>query len=130
MRHAQLLYFDDTSFQETARFREVKTPILALGLTDDVWGTPRAIASLVRHYENAPVELRWLSPKDGGGQKIGHLGFFRSRFALTLWQPLVAWLLDGTPMMIGRKGLAAEGFEIQVRASRKWLISRTGPERA
>jgi predicted alpha/beta hydrolase len=97
-------FFDDRSFPETARYREVKTPILALGLTDDVWGTPRAIASLMRHYENAPVELRWLSPEDGGGQKIGHLGFFRSRFAPTLWPPLIAWLLDSTPMTIGRKG--------------------------
>jgi predicted alpha/beta hydrolase len=58
----------------------------------------------MRHYENAPVELRWLSPEDGRGQKIGHLGFFRSRFAPTLWPPLIAWLLDGTPMTIGRKG--------------------------
>jgi len=97
-------FFDDRSFPETARYREVTTPILAIGLTDDVWGTPRAIASLMSHYENAPVELRWLSPEDGGGQKIGHLGFFRSRFATTLWPPLIAWLLDATPMTLGKKG--------------------------
>lgn len=97
-------FFDDRNFPETSRYREVTTPILAIGLTDDIWGTPRAIASLMQHYENASVELRWLSPEDGGGQKIGHLGFFRSRFATTLWPQVITWLLDGTEMRMGVKG--------------------------
>ncbi|BCH24653.1 alpha/beta hydrolase [Mesorhizobium sp. L-8-3] len=94
-------FFDDPSLPETARYRDVRTPILAIGLTDDPWGTRRAVRALMRHYENAHVEERWLSPSDGGGQKIGHLGFFRSRFAETLWPQFAAWLLDGTPMTIG-----------------------------
>ncbi|MGO4843156.1 hypothetical protein AB4144_63875, partial [Rhizobiaceae sp. 2RAB30] len=68
-------FFDDPSVPETARYRDVHTPILAIGLTDDPWGTKRAVRALMRHYVNAPVEERWLSPQDGGGQKIGHLGF-------------------------------------------------------
>lgn len=96
-------FFGDSSFPETARYRDVSTPILALGLTDDIWGTRRAVASLMRHYESAPIELRWLSPEDAGGQKIGHLGFFRSRFAETLWPQFIAWLLAGVPMTLGEK---------------------------
>lgn len=96
-------FFDDPSLPETKRYREVKTQILALGLTDDPWGTKRAVTALMRHYENAPVEERWLSPGDAGGQKIGHLGFFRSRFADTLWPQLIDWLLDGAEMTMGRK---------------------------
>jgi predicted alpha/beta hydrolase len=99
-------FFDDRTLPETARYADVKTPILAIGLTDDVWGTPRAIVSLMRRYANAPVELRWLSPADAGGHKIGHLGFFRSRFAETLWPQVIEWLLNGTPVTIGTtKGL-------------------------
>ena len=70
-------------------------------MSDDVWGTPRAINSLMRHYENAPVELRFVSPQDAGGP-IGHLGYFRSRFARTLWPDLIGWLLAGRPATLGR----------------------------
>ncbi len=95
-------FFDDPTLPETARYANVRTPILAFGLTDDRWGTPRAVAALMRHYGSAPVELRWLSPQDAHGHAIGHLGFFRSRFAETLWPQLIAWLLEGTPVTIGR----------------------------
>lgn len=30
-----------------------------------------------------------------GNQPIGHLGYFRSRFAETLWPEMTGWLLDG-----------------------------------
>lgn len=96
-------FFDDASLPETARYSAVRTPILALGLTDDRWGTRRAVAALMRRYENAPVEERWLSPQDAGGMPIGHLGFFRSRFAETLWPQFIGWLLDGTPVSIGSR---------------------------
>lgn len=95
-------FFDDPALPETSRYRDVKTPILSLGLSDDPWGTKRAVGALMRHYENAPIEQRWLSPRDAGGQKIGHLGFFRSRFAATLWPQFIAWLLAEEPMTLGK----------------------------
>lgn len=95
-------FFDDPTLSETSRYADVRRPILALGMTDDVWGTPRAISSLMRHYSSAPVELRYISPTDAGGP-IGHLGYFRSRFAPTLWPDLIGWLLDGTPASVGAK---------------------------
>jgi predicted alpha/beta hydrolase len=94
-------FFDDPTLPETARYEDVTLPILSIGLTDDVWGTPRATDALMKHYVNATVERRWLSPEDAGGQPIGHLGFFRSRFAQTLWPQIVAWLLYGMPVTIG-----------------------------
>lgn len=94
-------FFDDPALPETERYAEVTTPILALGMTDDNWGTPRAIDGLMRHYRNAPLEMRWLSPDHGGGHAIGHLGFFRSRFSPTLWPGFIDWLLDATPMTLG-----------------------------
>lgn len=96
-------FFGDLRVPETARYADVTTPILALGMTDDVWGTRRAVDALMRRYVNAPVERRWLSPVDAGGHPIGHLGFFRSRFAQTLWPEFIAWLLSGKPMTLGEK---------------------------
>ena len=95
-------FFDDPALTETARFEAVRLPILAIGLTDDLWATPRGIADFAARHPNAPVEERWFSPRDGGGAAIGHLGFFRSRFAATLWPPLIRWLLDGGEMSAGR----------------------------
>ena len=95
-------FFGDPAVPETAGFAEVTTPILALGLTDDRWGTRRATRSLLRRYAGAPLEERWLSPADGGAP-IGHLGFFRSRFLATLWPPFIDWLLQGTAMTLGTK---------------------------
>jgi predicted alpha/beta hydrolase len=97
-------FFGDPDLPETALFASLTTPILALGLTDDPWGNPRAVAAFMKHYEKAPVETRWLSPDDAGGQAIGHLGYFRSRFAKTLWPQFIAWLLEARPMTMGVSG--------------------------
>ena len=94
-------FFDDPAFAETARYSDVRTPILALGMDDDHWGTRRAVAALMRHYSNASIEERWISPEEGGSP-IGHLGFFRSRFAATLWPGLIGWLVEGRSAVIGR----------------------------
>ena len=97
-------FFGDDGLPETARFSSVTTPILAVGLTDDPWANPRAVAAFMKHYRNAPVEIRWVSPEEAGRRGIGHLGFFRSRFAGTLWPQFISWLLDGTPVGMGKPG--------------------------
>ena len=94
--------FGDPDVPEVSRFETVKLPILTLGLTDDVWGNLRATAKMMSYYENAQVETRWLSPEEGGAEKIGHLGFFRSRFARTLWPQFIDWLLEGHPVTMGK----------------------------
>ncbi|WP_421850865.1 hypothetical protein [Oricola sp.] len=86
-------FFDDPALDMADRFAKVETPILSLGLHDDVWGTPKANAGLMDFYRNAPVEQLWLGPEDTGGVPVGHLGFFRRRFADTLWPRLTDWLL-------------------------------------
>lgn len=94
-------FFGDPAVPETSRYANVRTPILALGMEDDRWGTRRAVRSLMRNYSSAPVEERWISPEEAGGP-IGHLGYFRSRFAETLWPDLFGWLLDGRSATIGK----------------------------
>lgn len=86
-------FFDDPTVNARSRYAMVRMPILSVGMSDDPWGTPAAINGLMKHYVNADVEQIWLSPQDAGGQKIGHLGFFRSRFTETLWPGIMDWLL-------------------------------------
>ncbi|MEM9104605.1 MAG: alpha/beta hydrolase [Pseudomonadota bacterium] len=88
-------FFDDPAVGAREAYATVKMPILCLGMTDDVWGTPRAVHALMKHYINADIDERWLSPEEAGGQPIGHLGFFRSRFRDTLWQDTTDWILKG-----------------------------------
>lgn len=89
-RHPEY-FFADPTMDAARRFGEVETPILAIGLTDDPWGTPRAQHALLKYYHRAPTEIRWLSPEMAGGT-VGHLGFFRSAFRDTLWEPAIEWL--------------------------------------
>ncbi|HWT64182.1 MAG TPA: esterase [Ochrobactrum sp.] len=88
-------FFDDAELGAAELTAKVKTPILSVGLEDDPWGTRRAVNHFLSYHVNAPIEQRWYSPADTGGQSIGHLGFFRSRFAQSLWPEMTEWLLDG-----------------------------------
>jgi predicted alpha/beta hydrolase len=84
-------FFADPTLDAAAKFSSVKTPILAVRPTDDKWGTARAEDALLVHYSNAPITRRTVTPTEAGGP-IGHLGFFRSRYARTLWPPVIEWL--------------------------------------
>lgn len=69
-------FFDDPDLPETANYPKYSGPLLAIGLTDDAWGTPRALHALLRHYSGARITERWLSPDETTTEKIGHFGFF------------------------------------------------------
>lgn len=88
-------FFDDPELGAADLIARVRTPILAIGLDDDPWGTRRAVSHFLSYHTNAPIEQRWYSPANTGGQPIGHLGFFHSRFAQSLWPEMTNWLLDG-----------------------------------
>lgn len=89
-------FFDDPLVAAREGYARVNIPILSLGMRDDPWGTPAAINGLMKHYFNAQINQQWLSRDDAGGQKIGHLGFFRSRFRDTLWPNVSRWILTNT----------------------------------
>jgi predicted alpha/beta hydrolase len=89
-------FFDDPDVGARRGYATVRQPILSVGMTDDPWGTPRAVHGLLKHYVNADISERWLSPGDAGGQPIGHLGFFRSRFRESLWPEIIDWIIGGS----------------------------------
>jgi len=84
-------FFSEPRFDAKSLFALVRTPILAIGSTDDLWGTPAARNGMMDYFVNAPVDTKWHDPEMAGGP-IGHLGFFRSRFRDTLWPEPIAWL--------------------------------------
>ena len=74
------------------RFLAVRAPTLALRFTDDVFATEAATTRVLELYRNCPATQIVIKPSDVGGKKIGHFGFFRSRFRATLWPRVVEWL--------------------------------------
>lgn len=74
-------------------FNRIKAPILFYSFADDSFAPPRAVDKLMDWYNNSPKERRHVLPADLGVKKIGHFGFFKSRFAPTLWLDANKWLM-------------------------------------
>lgn len=89
--------FDDPALADIARFERIGIPILAVSATDDPWSTERATRSLVGHFSGASWSQLRFSPENAGTDHIGHLGFFKERFAASLWPPVISWLLADQP---------------------------------
>jgi predicted alpha/beta hydrolase len=77
-----------------ARFLAIRAPTLAITFADDAFATEAATDRILGLYRNCPTTRRVVRPDDVGGQKIGHFGFFRSRFSDTLWPQVVEWLRE------------------------------------
>ncbi|MBV8278531.1 MAG: alpha/beta fold hydrolase [Verrucomicrobia bacterium] len=77
------------------QFTAIKAPILAVGITDDEFGTVPAIERLLVYFDkSARTHLR-ISPQSIQERQIGHFGFFNSRFEHKLWPLPLEWLMTG-----------------------------------
>lgn len=77
------------------RFDAVTAGILAIGVTDDDIGTPRAIRRALQYYRNVRSFEVALSPADLGLDRIGHFSLFHKRHATGFWLDSLLWLRDG-----------------------------------
>lgn len=75
------------------QYAEVRAPILALSFTDDEFMSRTSVEAMHRFYAQAPREMKRVAPRACGARRIGHFGFFRPRFAASLWPLVSAWLL-------------------------------------
>ena len=84
----------DTEWRENAlrRFQAIRARTLSLRFSDDVFATEAATDRLLGLFQSCPTTRMVVRPADTGRQKIGHFGFFRSRFRDTLWPPIAEWL--------------------------------------
>lgn len=78
-----------------AGFAAVRAPILAIGLTDDEFGTADAIARGLHYYTGSERQQLLLAPADLGSEAIGHFDLFRDRHRERVWQATLSWLRDG-----------------------------------
>jgi predicted alpha/beta hydrolase len=78
--------------QRRAVYAAIQSPMLSLSFTDDEYMSARNTTVMHSFYANAPREMRRVAPADVGVPSIGHFGFFRSRFAATLWPQVAQWL--------------------------------------
>lgn len=79
-----------------AHFAGMRGDILALGMTDDPFGTEAAVDRLLAYFINSHrVHVR-ISPESIGERSVGHFAFFHDRFKTTLWQQSLDWLISGT----------------------------------
>ena len=63
--------------------------------TDDEYMSARNTTDMHAFYAGAPREMRRIAPRDIGAKAIGHFGFFRQRFADSLWPQVAQWLAPG-----------------------------------
>jgi predicted alpha/beta hydrolase len=89
-RHPRYLVGALDAEAQAARFR---SPLRLLAMADDTLYAPRPAAeALLDLYPGARKEMQWLEPHALGAPRIGHFGFFRSRFRDTLWKDAAAYL--------------------------------------
>ena len=74
------------------RFRSIRASVLALRFEDDPFATAAATERVLGLYSGCRAEQRLVTRADVGGRKIGHFGFFRSRFRESLWPLVLRWL--------------------------------------
>lgn len=87
-------------------YEEVETPITSFSFTDDEYMSERNVESIHGQYRNAPREMKRFSPADVGARRIGHFGFFRSRFEESLWAPHLLPELPGAGSRTPGRALA------------------------
>lgn len=78
-----------------ARFAAVGAEILAIGVSDDPFGTRAAISRAHAYYAGADVTKVMLAPEDLAVGSIGHFDLFHARHAAGFWLDTLLWLRDG-----------------------------------
>jgi predicted alpha/beta hydrolase len=81
--------------QVLRRFAAATAPTLAVAVSDDPFGTVRAVRRALQYYCGAPATGVVLSPADLGVDSIGHFGLFHDRHAADFWLDSLLWLKGG-----------------------------------
>ena len=92
-------FFDDPQMaghRLADRFDAVRTPIVALNASDDLWAPPASRDAFMAAYRHAPVHSLTVQPASLGLPSIGHMGYFRPAARL-LWDDMLAWLQGRVP---------------------------------
>lgn len=108
-RHPE--YFIGEHPDARERLGRFDRPLLLYSFTDDPYAPEPAVASLAEALANAPLTRRHLAPWRLGADAIGHFGFFRPRFAPTLWREALEFIEDtlaGRPAQVTSQVMTAQ----------------------
>ena len=88
--------FGAPDLPELRYFTSLMAPVCFAFTDDDAWVSEKGVRRLAQKYTVSPERSIWKIParQFSPGRPIGHIGFFRSEFAATLWPETLAWL-DG-----------------------------------
>lgn len=84
--------YDDETLDARKNFPNYKGALRAIGMADDDWAPPVAVAGLLAGYTGTRPEHITVDPKDAGVKKIGHFGYFREPSREPLWREAAEWL--------------------------------------
>lgn len=68
---------------------QMKQPILAYYMTDDLFAPQEAVKALHQHYHQCKIEYREVTPQELNVKSIGHFGFFKHIEAQKLWLEVI-----------------------------------------
>jgi predicted alpha/beta hydrolase len=85
-------FFDDPSLASLGNFAQMRAPLLAIGVDDDLWATPQAIDLLVSGFSGSKVVREQIAPARAGLAKMGHFGWFRPSAGPGVWGRAAEWL--------------------------------------
>ena len=77
------------------QYSAVNTPIVSFSFADDEFMSKKNIDSLHGFYTDSPKTMHRFDPENLGSAKIGHFGFFKSKFKHLLWESKLLPALDG-----------------------------------
>ena len=77
---------------EQDHFAAFTAPFVDYSFSDDTYAPYETVKSLLTFYPNAAKTHKHLQPSDVGAESVGHFGFFRDKFATTLWAESAVWL--------------------------------------
>lgn len=84
-------YFLDSKFHPEAktRFSSFENPVMAIGFTDDQMAPENNIRALMQFYKGNNKRTRIFNSNAELKEKVGHNGFFKAKFADSLWQEVL-----------------------------------------
>lgn len=86
--------YDDETLDVRKYFPNYKGALRAIGMSDDDWAPPVAVAGLLAGYTGTSPEHITVTPESAGQKKIGHFGYFREPSREPLWREAAEWLAE------------------------------------
>lgn len=85
--------FGDDTLPERRHFAGLRAAVRFTLIEDDKWISAPSVEHLASQYTSATETTFWpIRPADVNLRSIGHVGFFRSECASTLWESARVWL--------------------------------------